>query len=64
MRETVEVNGRNYYATYSKDTLIPENIEYIDEVAATVKTPKGYFPVTSVRILTRIERELSGYHIQ
>jgi hypothetical protein len=60
MIDTVEVNGRVYHATYSQDTLIPENVTYIDEVRATVKTPKGYCPVTSARILQRIYRELNA----
>jgi hypothetical protein len=58
MRAEIELRGRVYLVSYTTDVLLPENQEYIDNVSATVMTPRGVRVVTSARILNRICEKL------
>ena len=60
MHREIEVNGRNYSVTYSTDTLLPENRKYVDDVQATVRTPKGEVTVTRVKTLNLIHEILES----
>ena len=60
MRTTVKINGRSYDVSYTEDTLIPENIKYVDGVEAIAYTPRGTCFVTSARILNKIVEKLEN----
>ena len=60
MWATVKINGRRYDVSYSTDTLIPENVRYVDGVEAIAYTPKGTCFVTSARILNKIVEKLEN----
>ena len=57
---TLKINGRNYDVSYTEDTLIPENVRYVDGVEAIAYTPKGSVFVTSARILNKIVEKLEN----
>ena len=60
MQKELEINGRQYSVTYTTDTLISENRKYVDDVQATVRTPKGEVAVTKVKTLSLIHEILES----
>ena len=60
MYETITINGRRYDVSYTTDTLIPENVRFVDHVEAVAYTRRGTCLVTSARILNKIVEKLEN----
>ena len=58
MWATVKIKGRSYDVSYSTDTLIPENVKYVDHAEVIAYTPKGTCFVTSSKIMNKVVEQI------